>query len=260
MDITAGGAIYNFSGPQAVGVGSVGDGLATIKQLIFEEKKLTGKELLDAVKANWEGYEKLYAYVNSDKVHHYGNDDDYADMLAKFGLETYCKHTNGKPTAHGGHFQAGAYSVAVNVALGMFQWASIEGRKAGEPISDCMGATHTLCCPHDVKGPSAICNSVTKIDHGQAGNGTLLNWKFSPTALEGEAGRDNLISLLDAYVQKKGMHSQFTIADKKTLMDAQANPQDYKDLLVRVAGYSAYFVELSKELQDDIIGRTELTF
>ena len=260
VDATAGGAKYNFSGPQGVGIGSVGDGLATIKQLVFEEKKVTGKELLDAVKANWEGHETLYAYINSDKVRHYGNDDDYADKLAKFGLETYCKHINGKPTAHGGHFQAGAYSVAVNVALGMMQYASIDGRKAYEPISDCMGAVHTLCCPHDIKGPSAICNSVTKIDHGKAGNGTLLNWKFSPAALDGDTGRDNLISLLETYVQKKGMHSQFTVASRETLLDAQKNPQNYTDLLVRVAGYSAYFVELSKELQDDIIGRTELSF
>lgn len=106
-DVTAGGAIYNYSGPQGVGVGSVGDGLATIKQLVFDEKKVTGRELLDAVRDNWVGHEKLYALVNSDYVHHYGNDDDYADQLAKFGLETYCKHINGKPTAHGGHFQAG---------------------------------------------------------------------------------------------------------------------------------------------------------
>jgi formate C-acetyltransferase len=260
VDVTAGGAKYNFSGPQGVGVGSVGDGLATIKQLVFEEKKVTGKELLDAVKANWEGHEQLYAYINSDQVHHYGNDDDYADLLAKFGIETYCKHINGKPTAHGGHFQAGAYSVAVNVALGMMQYASIEGRKAYEPISDCMGAVHTLCCPHDVKGPSAICNSVTKIDHGKAGNGTLLNWKFSPAALDGDAGRDNLIALLETYIQKKGMHSQFTVASKETLLAAQENPKEYTDLLVRVAGYSAYFIELSKELQNDIIGRTELSF
>lgn len=259
-DATQGGAKYNFSGPQGVGVGSVGDGLSTIKQLVFEEKKVTGQELLDAVKANWEGHEKLYAYINSDKVHHYGNDDDYADMLAKFGIETYCKHINGKPTAHGGHFQAGVYSVAVNVALGLNQYASVEGRKAWEPISDCMGATHTLCCPHDIKGPSAICNSVTKIDHSLAGNGTLLNWKFSPSALDGDAGRDHLVSLLETYVQKKGMHSQFTVASKETLLDAQKHPEEYTDLLVRVAGYSAYFVELSKELQDDIIGRTELSF
>ena len=259
-DVTAGGAIYNYSGPQGVGVGSVGDGLATIKQLVFDEKKVTGRELLDAVRDNWVGHEKLYALVNSDYVHHYGNDDDYADQLAKFGLETYCKHINGKPTAHGGHFQAGAYSVAVNVALGMNQDASVEGRKSWEPISDCMGATHTLCCPHDIKGPAAICQSVTKIDHSQAGNGTLLNWKFSPAALEGDVGRDNLIHLLETYVQRKGMHSQFTVVSKDTLLAAQENPADYKDLLVRVAGYSAYFVELSKELQNDIIGRTELSF
>ncbi len=259
-DATVGGAIYNYTGPQGVGVGSVGDGLATIKQLVFEEKKVTGKELLDAVRDNWVGHEKLYALVNSDYVHHYGNDDDYADELAKFGIETYCRHVNGKPTAHGGHFQAGVYSVAVNVALGMSQDASVEGRKSGEPISDCMGATHTLCCPHDVKGPSAICQSVTKIDHSLAGNGTLLNWKFSPAALEGDAGRDNLIHLLETYVQRKGMHSQFTVASRETLLDAQKNPQNYRDLLVRVAGYSAYFVELSRELQNDIIGRTELTF
>jgi formate C-acetyltransferase len=259
-DVTAGGAIYNFTGPQAVGIGSVGDALSTIKQLVFDEKKITGKELLTAAKDNWVGHEKLYAYVNSDQVHHYGNDDDYADMLTKIGLETYCKHVNGKPTAHGGHFQAGAYSVAVNVACGLMQYASIEGRKAYEPISDCMGATHTLCSPHDVKGPSAIANSVTKLDHSQAGNGTLLNWKFSPAALDGEVGRDNLISLIETFIQKKGMHSQFTVADKETLLAAQKNPADYTDLLVRVAGYSAYFVELSKELQNDIIGRTELSF
>lgn len=260
IDVTAGGAIYNYIGPQGIGLGSTADALATIKQLVFEEKKVTGKELLDAAKANWVGYEKLYALVNSDYVHHYGNDDDYADDLARFAFDSYCDHMNGHPTAHGGHFQAGVYSVTINVAFGAKQWASVEGRKAFEPVSDCMGAQHTLCCPHDIKGPSAICKSVTKVDHGKAGNGTLLNWKFSPSALEGDTGRDNLISLIDTYVQRKGMHSQFTVASKETLLAAQANPAEYKDLLVRVAGYSAYFVELSKQLQDDIIGRTELNF
>lgn len=260
IDITKGGAIYNFTGPQGVGVGSVADALSTIKQLVFEEKKVTGSELLQAARDNWVGHEKLYALVNSDYVHHYGNDDDYADDLARFAFDTYCDCVNGHPTAHGGHFQAGFYSVSINVALGGAQWASVEGRKAHEPVSDCMGAQHTLCCPHDIKGPSAICKSVTKIDHSKAGNGTLLNWKFSPAALEGDTGLDNLISLLDTYVQRKGMHSQFTVASKETLLDAQKNPSEYKDLLVRVAGYSAYFVELSKGLQDDIIGRTELNF
>ncbi|TEB05716.1 4-hydroxyphenylacetate decarboxylase large subunit [Pelotomaculum schinkii] len=260
MDVTAGGAKYNFSGPQAVGIGTVGDGLATIKQLVFEEKKVTGEELLTAVKKNWEGYEPLYALVNSDKIHHYGNDDDYVDKLAKFGLDTYCKHIEKRPNAHGGWFQPGSYSVAVNVAFGGFQWASVEGREAFEPISDCMGAVHTHKACHDTEGPSAICKSVTKLDHGRCANGTLLNWKFTPTTLTGETGRDNLISLLETYVQRKGMHSQFTVVSRDTLLDAQAHPDNYRGLLVRVAGYSAYFVELSKELQDDIIGRTELSF
>ncbi len=259
-DITAGGTKYNFSGPQGVGIGTAGDGLATIKQLVFDEKRVTGRKLLDAVIANWEGYEDLYAYVNSDRVHHYGNDDDYADSLAKFAMDTWCKHIEHKPNAHGGFYQPGAYSVTVNVAHGQCQWASIEGRKAFEPVSDCMGAVHTKCCSHDIRGPIAICKSVTKLDHARATNGTLLNWKFSPGTLTGETGRDNLIALIDEYIHRKGMHSQFTVANQETLIAAQKDPDSYRDLLVRVAGYSAYFVELDKSLQDDIIGRTELSF
>ncbi|SHI07758.1 formate C-acetyltransferase [Sporobacter termitidis DSM 10068] len=259
-DVTAGGTKYNFTGPQGVGIGTAGDGLATIKQLVFDEKRVTGRELLDAVKANWEGHEDLYAYVNSDRVHHYGNDDDYADQLAKFAMDTWCKHIERKPNAHGGFFQPGAYSVTVNVAHGQNQWASVEGRKAFEPVSDCMGAVHTKCCSHDIKGPIAICKSVTKLDHARATNGTLLNWKFSPSTLVGETGRDNFIALMDEYIHRKGMHSQFTVANQETLIAAQKDPDNYRDLLVRVAGYSAYFVELGKALQDDIIGRTELSF
>ena len=260
VDVTAGGAKYNFTGPQGVGVGTVGDGLSTIKQLVFDEKKVSGAELLKAVEQNWEGYEPLYALVNSDKVHHYGNDDDYADELAKFGFDTYCKHVEMRPNAHGGVFAPGVFSVSVNVAAGYYLGASVEGRKALEPVSDCMGAAHTAVSSHDVFGPSAIAKSVSKLDHTRAGNGTLLNWKFTPSALAGETGRDNLISLIDIYFARKGMHSQFTIASKKELIDAQAHPDKYKGLLVRVAGYSAYFVELSKDLQNDIIGRTELSF
>ncbi|NLT15537.1 MAG: formate C-acetyltransferase/glycerol dehydratase family glycyl radical enzyme [Clostridiales bacterium] len=259
-DVTMGGTKYNFTGPQGVGIGTAGDGLATIKQLVFDEKRVTGRELLDAVRSNWEGYEDLYAWVNSDRVHHYGNDDDYADELTKFAMDTWCKHIEHRPNAHGGFFQPGAYSVTVNVAHGQNQWASVEGRKAFEPVSDCMGAVHTKCCSHDNKGPLAICRSVTKLDHARATNGTLLNWKFSPSTLVGETGRDNFIALIEEYIHRKGMHSQFTVASQETLVAAQKDPDSYRDLLVRVAGYSAYFVELNKALQDDIIGRTELSF
>jgi formate C-acetyltransferase len=259
-DVSAGGARNNFTGPQAVGIGTVGDGLATIKQLVFDEKMVTGGELLEAARNNWVGAEPLYAYVNSDRVHHYGNDDAYADELARFGLDTYCKHLEGRPTPRGGCYTPGAYSSVANVDLGMSQWASVDGRVAWEPISDCVGAVHTKCCSHDVRGPSAICKSVTRLDHARATNGTLLNWKFSPSALTGETGRDNLISLIEEFVERKGVESQFTVASRETLLKAQAKPEDHRDLLVRIAGYSAYFVELNKELQDDIIGRSELSF
>jgi formate C-acetyltransferase len=144
--------------------------------------------------------------------------------------------------------------------MGLVQWASPDGRKALEPVSDCLGAVHTYAGSHDIKGPSAIAKSVTKLDHIRAGNGTLLNWKFTPTCVAGESGRDNLISLLDVYFNRKGMHSQFNIISRETMECALANPDQYKHLLVRVAGYSAYFVELSKPLQYDIMGRTELSF
>jgi formate C-acetyltransferase len=260
IDVSAGGAHYNFTGPQAVGVGTVADGLATIKQLVFQEKKVTGRKLLQALEDNWVGHEPLYALVNSDKIHHYGNDDDYADDLAKFGYDTYCKYVENRPNARGGKYLPGVYSVSCNVAMGLIQWASPDGRKALEPVSDCLGTVHTYAGSHDVKGPTAIAKSVTKLDHIRAGNGTLLNWKFTPTCVAGESGRDNLISLLDVYFNRKGMHSQFNIISRETLEAALAHPDQYRHLMVRVAGYSAYFVELSKPLQYDIMGRTELSF
>jgi pyruvate formate-lyase/glycerol dehydratase family glycyl radical enzyme len=260
IDVTAGGAVYNFTGPQAVGVGTVADGMATVKQLVFEEKRVSGKDLLDACEKNWVGYEPLYALVNSDKVHHYGNDDDYADELAKFAADTYCKHIENRPNARGGKYLPGVYSVSANVALGLVQWASPEGRLALEPVSDCVGPVHTQRGSHDISGPTAIAKSVSKLDHIRAGNGTLLNWKFTPSAVSGETGRDNFISLIDTYFDRKGMHSQFNIISRQTLENAMQHPEKYKDLLIRVAGYSAYFVELSKPLQYDILGRTELSF
>lgn len=259
-DVTAGGAKYNHSGPQALALGTCADSLSTIKQLIYDEKKITADELIDALKKNWEGYEPLYRLVNSDKVHHYGNDDDYADELAKFVFDTYCKHVERKPNVRGGDFAPGVYSVAGNVPHGMVQWASADGRQAHEPVSDCIGAVHTHVASHDIKGPTAMLNSVAKLDHERAGNGTLLNWKFNPSAVQGEIGLENLISLLDMIIEKKLMHSQFNVITREQLLAAQENPEKYKHLLIRVAGYSAYFVDLGKNLQQDIIERTELSF
>lgn len=259
-DLTEGGAKYNGTGPQASGMATCADSLSTIKQLVFDEKRYTGAELLQAIKDNWKGHEKLYALVNSSKVHHYGNDDDYADELFKYMFECYCRHITGRKNVRGGNFSPGVYSVNANVAMGLNTNASLDGRKAKEPISDNMSPVHTDGGSHDVCGPTAIANSVTKVDHSLATNGTLMNMKFPQEAVEGVEGRDNLVNFIDEYIAKQAMHVQFNVMSAATMRAAQKNPEDYKDMLVRVAGYSAYFVELGKPLQKDLIQRTELHF
>ncbi|MBR6812843.1 MAG: formate C-acetyltransferase/glycerol dehydratase family glycyl radical enzyme, partial [Oscillospiraceae bacterium] len=259
-DVSAGGARYNSSGPQAVGIGTASDSLTAIKQLVYDEQKVTGEELLKVLKANWEGYEPLYAYVNSDRVHHYGNDDDYADDIARFVISEYCAHVEHRPTPHGGEYAPGVFSVTNNVLHGTYTAATPDGRKAYEPVSDCMGPVHTLAGSHDVKGPTAVANSVSKLNHARIGNGIILNWKFSPGAVSGDTGLEALMQLMDEYFKRQGMQSQFSIVGRETMEQAQKRPEEYKDLLVRIAGYSAYFVELSPELQRDLIGRTELSF
>ena len=167
---------------------------------------------------------------------------------------------SGRPTIRGGEFTPGVYSVSANVGMGLNTNASLDGRRAAEPISDNIGPVHTAAGSHDIKGPTAIANSVSKVDHSLATNGTLLNVKFPEDAVAGRVGRDNLIGFIDGYFAGDPMHIQFNIMSSKTMRAAQIQPENYKDMLVRVAGYSAYFVELGKELQDDLIQRTELRF
>lgn len=260
VDVSAGGAEFNHTGPQGAGIATVADGMAAIKQLVFEEKKVTGEQLQTAINYNWQSFDDLYALVNSDKVHHYGNNDSYADELAEIAFNTYCKHIENRTNCRGGSYTPGVYTVSANVGLGLIQGASPDGRKAQEPISDNMGPEHTSAAAHDIKGPTAMLTSVGKLDHSRATNGTLLNWKVSPECMSGETGRDNLINLLDTYFDMKGMHSQINVMSSAMMRDALVHPENYRDMLVRVAGYSAYFVELSKPLQYDLIGRTEMSF
>ncbi len=260
VDLTAGGAQYNHTGPQGSGIGTIADSLAVIDQLAFKTKKYSQKELLDALKNNWEDAQKLYALVNSSKMPHYGNDDDYVDEFAKFAFDSYCKCIENKKNIRNGTYKPGVYGVSSNVIFGMLTGPSLDGRKCAEPISDNMGPVHTNGGSHDILGPTAVANSVSKIDHARATNGTLLNWKFNPTSVSGETGTENLITLIDTYFNGGGMHSQFNIISSQTMKDAYNNPDQYRDMLVRVAGYSAYFVELSKPLQLDLIARTELSF
>ena len=257
LDISAGGAKYNHSGPQAVGLGTAADSLSAIRQVVFEEKRVTGAQLLDALRKNWEGYETLYAYVNSPQVRHYGNDDPEADALAKLVIGEYCANIEHRPTPHGGEYMPGVYSVTNNVMHGSVDAATPDGRRAWEPVSDCMGPVHTRAGSHDVSGPTAVASSVAKMDHARIGNGIILNWKFSPGTVAGDRGREKLMDLMKTYFDNGGMQSQFSIVGKETLLAAQKRPEDYRGLLVRIAGYSAYFTELSQGLQNDLIGRTE---
>ncbi len=186
----------------------------------------------------------------------YGNDLDEVDTLARDVAYTYTKPMETYKNPRGGIYQAGLYPVSANVPLGAQTGATPDGRLAHAPIADGVSPT----AGRDVNGPTAAANSVAKLDHGIASNGTLFNMKFHPSALSGERGLDNFVSLIRTYFDQKGSHMQFNVVDRKTLLDAQENPEKYKHLVVRVAGYSALFTTLSKSLQDDIIKRTEQGF
>ncbi len=259
-DLSEGGAKYNFTGPQGSGIASCADSLSAIKYIVFDEKKYSGAQLLDALEKNWEGYEILYTLINSSKVPHFGNDDDRADLFYKETFEHYCSSVKKHSNPRGGSFCPGVYTVNANVGMGLNLEASLDGRTKGEPISDNMGPVHTKAGSHDISGPTAIANSVNKADHTLANNGTLLNWKFPPECVSGLAGRENLIHFIDAYFKGGAAHCQFNIMSSETMKRAMEKPEEYSDMLVRVAGYSAYFVELSKPLQLDLISRTELAF
>lgn len=254
-DLTRGGAKYNFTGPQGVGPATVADSLCTIQQLVFEDKRITGEQLLDALRKDWEGYDDIYQLVNSDYIHHFGNDDDIADQYGVFASECYFDEVEHRPNARGGEFTPGLYSVSANVGIGLIQGATPDGRKAGEAVSNCIGPVNTKLGCHDVNGPTAMANSAAKFDHQRAGNGTLLNIRFTPNSVAGKPGTNNMINFIEAYFSKKPQHIQFNIQNTETLKDAKLHPENYKGLLVRVAGYSAYFVRMSKALQDDLINR-----
>ena len=199
-------------------------------------------------------YEDLRAMI--DEVPKFGNDNEEVDMFARDVAYTYTKPLLKYRNPRGGQFQAGLYPVSANVPLGAQTGATPDGRLAHTPVADGVSPS----AGKDVYGPTAAANSVSKLDHGIASNGTLFNQKFHPTALSGEKGLENFVALIRSYFDQKGSHMQFNVVDRETLLDAQAHPEKYAHLVVRVAGYSALFTTLSKSLQDDIIRRTEQGF
>ncbi|MCT4625943.1 glycyl radical protein [Halodesulfovibrio sp.] len=255
MSLQEGGAIYNFTGPQGVGVANAGDSLAAIKKLVFEEKLITVKELQDALHSNFEGQEDLRLML-VNRAPKYGNDNDFADAVAKDAADIYCNEVNRYTNPRGGKFQPGLYPASANVPLGSVVTATPDGRMAWSPLADGVSPISG----YDSCGPTASVLSVAKLDHEIASNGTLLNQKFHPSALAGDNGLENLKAVTETYFQNGGFHVQYNVISRETLELAQEKPEDYKGLVVRVAGYSAFFTALDKSLQDDIIARTEQTF
>lgn len=249
-DMMIGGARYN-AGPALVlvGTGDLGNSMAAVKKLVFEDKAISMQELCDTLKNNFEGYEDVHkACLNAPK---YGNDDDYVDRITSEVMDYAIREV----TQYRGltaNLIAGLYPVSSHVPHGLVLGALPSGRKATTPIAD-------GCSPQqgtDKNGPTAVIKSVDKINHEDATAGTLLNMKFDPSVLAGERGLHNLSALLKTHMQLGGYHVQINCVSAETLKEAQENPDDYKWLMVRVAGYSAYFVELCDEIQNEIISRT----
>lgn len=302
--VQEGGAVYNFTGPQGFGIANMADSMYAVKQLVFDNKKITMEELKKALETNYgrsvntevaqkvvvevvkemkvqgkevsteeisnilkmvmehlgitqeekQRYEEIRQMI--DEVPKFGNDIIEVDEFAREVAYTYTRPMETFKNPRGGMYQAGLYPVSANVPLGAQTGATPDGRLAYTPVADGVSPS----AGKDVNGPTAAANSVARLDHFIASNGTLFNQKFHPSALSGREGLEKFTALIRAYFDQKGMHMQFNVVSKDTLLDAQKNPDKYKHLVVRVAGYSALFTTLSKSLQDDIINRTEQGF
>jgi len=258
-DIEWGGAHYNTLFLRGVGMANIGNSLAAIKKLVFEEKKLTGAQLMHAIETNFEdtsttptGPEIQQMCLAAPK---YGNDDDYVDLLVKEPTRHAMVDLRGYTSWTGGRGGFALLPVSQNVPMGEVIGATPDGRKAGIPTAEGCSPTRGT----DIKGPTAAVKSVAKLDHVLGDNGTLLNQKFSPTVLKDVTGLRKLAALIKTYFDLKGMHIQFNVVDVETLREAQKHPEKYADLMVRVAGYSALFTSLDPAMQEDIIMRTEHT-
>ena len=253
-DITEGGARYNFSGVQGIGIANLSDSLHALKGIVFDQQRLSFDELITTLKANFatpEGEQIRARLIN--RFEKYGNDIDVVDNISADLLRFYCKEVETYRNPRGGQFTPGSYTVSAHVPLGAVVGATPDGRYAGEQLAD--GGLSPML-GQDAQGPTAVLKSVSKLDNYLLSNGTLLNVKFTPSTLEGQSGLNKLADFLGAFTKLKLQHIQFNVVNAETLRAAQAKPQDYAGLVVRVAGYSAFFVELSKEIQDDIIRRT----
>jgi pyruvate formate-lyase/glycerol dehydratase family glycyl radical enzyme len=250
-DYHDGGARYNMTYIQGVGLGSLTDALTAIKYHVFDQGNLMMAALLAALRENFAGQESMRLLL-LNKTPKYGNDDDYADEVMKACFEAYYEAIEGRKNTKGGTYHITLFPTTVHVYFGSVIGATAEGRRAGQPLSEGVSPVQGA----DRHGPTAVIKSVAKMDHARTG-GTLLNQKFTPRLLKGDEGLDKFTHLVRSYFNLDGHHIQFNVVDAATLRAAQQNPENYRGLIVRVAGYSDYFCDLSKALQDEIITRTE---
>lgn len=253
-DYNAGGARYNTTYVQGVGIGTITDSLAAIKYNVYDEKNFTMEELMNALNNNFEGSARILNLVKN-KTPKYGNDNDYADDIMKSVFEYYNSVVTDRPNMKGGRYAINMLPTTCHVYFGEVMMASANGRLAHKPVSEGISPEKGA----DIYGPTAVLKSAAKMDHLKTG-GTLLNQKFLPNVVKGEEGLNHMADVVKTYFNMDGHHIQFNVIDKETLLKAQQNPDEYKDLIVRVAGYSDHFRNLSKALQDEIIDRTEQNF
>ena len=259
--IKEGGAVYDFISGLQVGIANMADSLSAIKKLVFEEKKLTREQLMEALSSDFagpEGEEIRQMLINDAPK--YGNDDDYADQLVVDAYASYLDEMKKYPNTRfgrgpiGGIRYGGTSSISANVGQGFGTMATPDGRHAKEPLAEGCSPAHAM----DKNGPTAVFKSVSKLPAHEITGGVLLNQKVTPAMLSNEENTKKLETIIRTFFNRlEGYHVQYNVVDKETLLDAQAHPEQHKDLIVRVAGYSAFFNVLSKATQDDIIGRTE---
>ena len=250
-DYNAGGARYNSSYIQGVGLGTITDSLSSIKYNVFEKKNLTMSEMLDLLNSNFENKKDLRDKLFFETPR-YGNDDDAADDITRQVFESYFAAVDGRPNTKGGHFRVDLLPTTCHVYFGSVLGATPDGRYAKEPVSEGISPVQGA----DVHGPTSVIKSASKIDHLRTG-GTLLNQKFTPNFLATDDGIEKVVNLIRTYFRLDGHHIQFNVVNAELLKEAQKHPEKYRDLIVRVAGYSDYFVDLGIDLQNEIINRTE---
>jgi len=252
LDVTTGGAHYNLSGIQAIQVANVADSLAVLKQLVYEEQRVSRKEILAACRENFNGHEILQQ-ICLHQVPKYGNDTEWVDQLGAQWLTYFADQLKAYTNYRGGSYHMGLYTVSAHVPMGQNVAATPDGRLSGSPLAD--GGMSPMY-GRDYLGPTAVLRSVDRAPITRASNGTLLNMKFLPVFFKTRRGQKQFSALLKAFVRLGIHHVQFNVLRREDLLAAQQNPEAYRGLTVRVAGYTAYFTELAEDLQDEIIART----